>query len=255
MRQHPERPGKTRYGTDQRMAHHAEPASTPKTSVEPPTSGGSPAGKVSWLARVLRFERTFLEKPLNALSRVFLLLAAVAIVASFFFPLWKLHLFAPQYQEGLEMFIYSHKIHGGGINGNDINEINTLNHYIGMKPILAADFVEMQWIPFVFGLLILLLLRATVFGQMGNVVDIFVLFSYFGVFSIGSFYYRLYSYGHDLDPTAPMTIEPFTPLLIGSKQIANFTQHSYPQAGAYLLFLAVFLVLLAGWVSRKECEV
>lgn len=211
-----------------------------------------PAKDGGWISRMLCVERAFLERPLNAWSRLMLLLAAITILASFFFPLWKMHLYAPQYQEGLELFIYSHKIHGGGIDGSDLNEINTLNHYIGMKAIEAADFVEMQWIPFVFGLLVLLLLRALVFGQMGNVVDILTLFSYFGIFSIGSFYYRLYTYGHNLDPKAPMTIEPFTPLLIGSKKIANFVQHSYPQTGAYLLFLAVFLILLAGWFSRKD---
>lgn len=214
------------------------------------TDGGAAAP--TRLRRALRAERRFLDKPLNALSRLMLVLAALGIVASFFFPLWKLHLFAPQYQEGLELYIHSHKIQGGGLDGTHLNEINNLNHYIGMKPIRQADFFEMQWMPFAFGLLVLLMLRAAVFGRMGNVVDVFALFSYFGVFSIGAFYYRLHTYGHDLDPTAPMTIEPFTPLLIGSKQIANFTQHSYPQAAAYLLFLAVFFVILAGWFSRKE---
>jgi len=215
-------------------------------------SEAKPKALISRLKKALRLERQFLQKPLNALSRLCLVLAALAVVGSFFFPLWKLHLFAPQYQEGLELFIYNYKIQGGGLNGNDLNEINNLNHYIGMKPLKQADFFEMQWMPFVFGLLILLLLRAAVFGIMSHVVDIFVLFSYFGVFSIGSFYYRLYTYGHDLDPMAPMTIEPFTPLLIGTRQIANFTQHSYPQMAAYFLFLAVFLVMLSGWFSRNE---
>jgi len=91
-----------------------------------------------------------------------------------------------------------------------------------------------------------------VFGQMGNVVDLFALYAYFGVFSIASFYYRLYTYGHDLDPRAPMRIQPFTPLLIGVKKIANFTEYSFPQAGAYLLIVSVVLILLAGWTSRKE---
>ena len=49
-----------------------------------------------------------------------------------------------------------------------------------------------------------------------------------------------------------MRIKPFTPLLIGVKQIANFRESSFPQAGAYLLFLSVLLILLAGWWSRKE---
>jgi hypothetical protein len=203
-------------------------------------------------AGLLRREFRFLHKPLNFVSRLLLLAAAVAIAASFFFPLWKMHLVAPQYSDGLDLYIYSYKIQGGGLNGQHLVEINNLNHYIGMKPIQQADFLEMRWIPFVFGLIILLILRSIVFGEMSNVVDLFALFSYFGIFSIGSFWYRLYEYGHNLDPMAPMRIEPFTPLLIGVKQIANFRESSFPQAGAYLLFLSVLLILLAGWWSRKE---
>lgn len=201
---------------------------------------------------LLRNQRRFLLRPLNLGSRLLLLTAAVLIGASFFFPLWKMHLFAPQYEEGLSLYIFSYKIEGGGIGGADLAEINNLNHYIGMKSLQKADFVEMQWMPFVFGIIILLLLRAAVFGEMSNGVDVFALFSYFGVFSIASFYYRLYVYGHQLDPMAPMTIEPFTPLLIGSKQIANFVQHSYPQAAAYLLMAAVSCVILSIWFSRHE---
>jgi len=95
-------------------------------------------------------------------------------------------------------------------------------------------------------------LRSIVFGEMSNVVDLFAVYSYFGAFSIGSFWYRLYQYGHNLDPHAPMHIKPFTPRLIGVEQIANFREHSYPQAGAYLLCVSVLLIVLAGWFSRKE---
>ena len=203
-------------------------------------------------AGLLRREFRFLHKPLNFVSRLFLLAAAVAIAASFFFPLWKMHLVAPQYSDGLDLYIYSYKIVGGGLNGQHLVEINNLNHYIGMKPIQQADFLEMRWIPFVFGLIILLILRSIVFGEMSNVVDLFALYTYFGIFSIGSFWYRLYEYGHNLDPMAPMRIQPFTPLLIGVKQIANFRESSFPQTGAYLLLFSVLLIVLAGWWSRKE---
>lgn len=216
---------------------------------ETPTLAGSVRLR---LAGALRSEHRFLLKPLNAVSRLLLLAAAAAIALSFLYPLWRMHLVAPQYAEGLDLFIYSYQIRGGGIGGADLAEINNLNHYIGMKPIEQADFMEMRWMPFVFGLIVLLILRAMVFGQMGNLVDLFALYAYFGVFSIGSFWFRLYTYGHSLDPKAPMTIQPFTPLLIGSKHIANFTQHSYPQAGAWLLCLSVGLIVVAGWLSRKE---
>ena len=180
-------------------------------------------------ANLLRREPRFLAKPLNLASRLLLLAAAVSIASALFFPLWKMHLVAPQYSGGLDLYIYSYKIQGGGLNGQHLVEINNLNHYIGMKAIEQADFLEMRWMPFVFGLIMLMILRAIVFGQMGNLVDLFAVYCYFGTFSIGSFWYRLYQYGHNLDPHAPMRITPFTPLLIGVKQIANFREYSFPQ--------------------------
>jgi len=204
------------------------------------------------LSSLLRREFRFLARPLNLWSRLLLLVAAATIVTSLFYPLWKMHLVAPQYSDGLDLFIYSYKIVGGGLNGQHLVEINNLNHYIGMAPILQADFLEMRWMPFMFGLITLLILRSVVFGQMGNVVDLFIIYCYFGLFSIGSFWYRLYQYGHNLDPRAPMHIKPFTPLLLGSKQIANFRESSYPELGAYLLCVSVLLIVLAGWFSRKE---
>ena len=205
-----------------------------------------------WVANLLRREFKFLHKPLNATSRLLLLVSAATIAVSLFYPLWKMHLVAPQYSDGLDLYIFPYKIHGGGFNGQHLAEINNLNHYIGMKPLQQADFLEMIWMPFVFGFIILMLLRSVVFGVMSNVIDLFAVYSYFGVFSIGSFWYRLYQYGHNLDPHAPVHIQPFTPQLIGVKQIANFREFSYPQLGAYLLCLSVLMILLAGWFSRKE---
>lgn len=203
------------------------------------------------MKRFLRAEYVFLQKPLNVGSRLLLLLSAVIVGGSLYFPLWKVHLEAPQYQEGLEMTIYAYKLEGGN-GGQDLKEINMLNHYIGMKPISAADFTEMQVIPFMLGLFILLALRAAVFGRMGPVVDLFVLAAYFGMFSIGAFYFRLYTYGHNLDPHAPMNVEPFMPVVFGTQQIANFTQSSYPQMGSYFLCIFMVVLLLAIWFSRKE---
>src|SRR5262249_12175900 len=108
------------------------------------------------------------------------------------------------------------------------------------------------WMPFVFGLIILMTLRSVVFGEMSNVVDLFAVYSYFGLFSIGSFWYRLYEYGHNLYPHPPVHIKPFTPMLIAVTAITNFGEYSVPQAGAYLLCVSVLLIVLAVWFSRKE---
>jgi hypothetical protein len=110
----------------------------------------------------------------------------------------------------------------------------------------------MRWVPFALGVFVLLALRSAAIGIMRGVVDLLVLFLYFTAFSFGSFYYRLYTYGHVLDPKAPMTIEPFTPVLIGTQQIANFQQSSYPDTGTIFLTLFPLLIVTAMWLSRKE---
>jgi O-antigen/teichoic acid export membrane protein len=87
---------------------------------------------------------------------------------------------------------------------------------------------------------------------MSNLVDVFVLFVYFGLFSMWSFYHRLYMYGHNLDPTASIKVEPFTPPLLGSKQIANFLVNSYPGLGSYSFFAFAILLLVAILLSAKK---
>ena len=193
----------------------------------------------------------FLNKRLSPLSRWMLILSCLFLIFTFLFPLWHINLVAPQYRQGLDMYIYSHKLVGGN-EGQDIAEINLLNHYIGMAEIHEADFWEMQVIPFALGFFILFGFRAAVFGQMRNVVDHIVLFAYFTLFSLGAFVYRLYSYGHDLDPQAPMNVEPFWPTLIGTKQIANMTQTSMPGVASFLVLAALICMVLALFVSRNE---
>lgn len=199
----------------------------------------------------LKKETRFLYKPLNLRSRICVLLGGAFLLASIFLPLWKIRLVAPQYEEGLDINIYSYRIVGGN-NGQDLKEINTLNHYIGMKPLQESDFVEMKLVPFCLGLFFILTLRAAVLGYMGALIDLLVLFVYFGLFSMGAFYYRLYTYGHNLDPRAPMQIEPFMPVLLGKNQIANFVQWSYPLSGSWLLLLFPLFILAAIWFSKEE---
>jgi hypothetical protein len=86
-------------------------------------------------------------------------------------------------------------------------------------------------------------------------VDLTMLFSYFGLFSLGSFYYRLYWYGHHLDPEAPIKVPPFTPPLLGHHRLANFDVYSYPGIGSYLF--AVFgtglvVLLFLDWRARRR---
>lgn len=191
-----------------------------------------------------RFQRN-LTRPLVWPSRIVLALLVLPLALSFTAPLWKIHMVAPQYPKGLDLEIYSHTVDG------DIQEVNTLNHYIGMARIDRASLSDLDWIPFGIGAILLLTLRVAVLGDNRALVDLTAMFLYFSVFSMGRFVYRLYVFGHNLDPHAPFTVEPFTPAILGSKQIANFTTTSLPQAGT--LFIGVFalgLFAVLAWNLR-----
>src|SRR5688572_4877029 len=195
----------------------------------------------------------FLDRPLGVPARLLVLAAVVALLVGGMLPLWRIRLVAPQYAEGLSLDMYAYLIVAGNA-GQDLAEINTLNHYIGMKPIVQADFLEMKLLPFAIGVFALLGLRAAAIGRVMSVVDLAVTFAYFGAFSLGSFAYRLYTYGHQLDPRAPMKIEPFMPVVVGSQHIANFVQTSLPLAGTVCMGVFFLGLLAALWTSAREAR-
>lgn len=189
----------------------------------------------------------FLDRPLFGWSRIVLALLVIPLILSFREPLWKISMRAPQYPDGLWMEIYMHKIEGGN-NGQHITEINTLNHYIGMHKIDRAELSDLDWIPFAVGLLVVLALRCAAIGNVRALVDLAVLTGYISVFAFGRFIYKLYVFGHNLDPAAPLKIDPFTPAIFGEKQIANFTTRSMPQLGSVLVgVFATGVLVLLGW--------
>lgn len=195
----------------------------------------------------LRKFYAFLDQPLLPRARVVLALLVVPLLLTFTAPLWRIDLSAPQYPEGLFMDIWSFKLEGGG-DGQHIQEINTLNHYIGMRPIDRAALSDLDWLPFAVGGLALLALRVAALGNVRSLLDLSVLTAYVSLFGLGRFAYKLYVFGHELSPSAPVKVEPFMPALLGTKQIANFTTASYPLLGSlYLGLFATGVVALTAW--------
>jgi hypothetical protein len=193
----------------------------------------------------------FLETPLDLGPRVLVLLAALLVLPCYLFPLYDMTMFAPQYPQGLRLHIYSYKLEGGH-GGQDVKEINVLNHYIGMKDLEAADFTEFKWIPFVVGAFGLLFLRTAVVGKIAHLLDVLVLYLYFGLFSLWSFAYTMHWYGHHLSPTASVKIDPFTPPLLGYKKLANFEVYSYPALGSYALAGVALLLVVAFYLAWRQ---
>jgi hypothetical protein len=199
------------------------------------------------------FARTnrFLATPLDLSPRLMLVAAALLLATIYLFPLWNLTMFAPQYPEGLRLDIYSYKLEGGN-NGQDIKEINVLNHYIGMRDLVEEDFTEFKWMPFVVGAIALLILRAAAHGHMADLIDVLVLFGYFSAFSLWSFGYKLWTYGHTLAPSAAVKVDPFMPPMFGYKQLANFEVYSYPALASYALGASMLLLLAALFVGWRQ---
>lgn len=194
-----------------------------------------------------------LDRPVQTPPRLLLVAATLLLGAVYLFPLWTMTMFAPQYPEGLRLRIYSYMLDGGN-RGQDIKEINVLNHYIGMRDLTAEDFTEFQWIPFVVGVLGLLFLRAAVHGKVSHLVDVTVLFVYFSLFSMWSFGYKLYQYGHNLAPTAAVTVDPFMPPMFGYKQLANFEVYSYPGPASYGLGAVLLLLVVAVFLALRDAR-
>lgn len=183
----------------------------------------------------------FLDAPLRGGARLLLVALVVPLLLSFLFPLWQISMKAPQYPSGLYMDIYAHRVTGGN-DGHDIEEINTLNHYIGMAKITREELRDLDWMPFGIIAMAMLALRAALLGNIRTMIDLSMIALYVSGVAFARFVYMLWQFGHQLDPKAPVKIEPFMPVLLGSKQIANFHTHSMPQLGS------VFLMMFTGGI-------
>ena len=182
-----------------------------------------------------------LNTPLSLRNRFIVFTAGVLLIPVLLVPLWKLNFISQQYPEGLELFIYPNTMTGGN-DGNDLTEINVLNHYIGMAELHTENFKEFQWLPLVIGILCLITIRGALLGSVKSLVDILGFTVCFSIFGLWRFWYMLNSYGHNLDPKAAINVEPFTPPVFGLKMVGQFSVTSYPAIGA--LFFGLFFVLV-----------
>ena len=168
-----------------------------------------------------------------------LLVAALLSAAAIVLPLWGMTLVSTQYPEGLRLVVYPSYIRG------DVSEINALNHYIGMTPISDDFFGELRLLPASLALIAVACGAAAFVRHVW--MDLLPLGLMTGLAGFGawSMHHRLYQFGHDLDPTAPIRITPFTPPMLGTNQIAQFATYAYFSWGTFLMLAAgVFVVLV-----------
>jgi copper chaperone NosL len=176
-----------------------------------------------------------------------LLAAAALLAAATLLPLWGMILVSTQYPDGLRMVVYSTRIVG------DLGEINALNHYIGMTPITDRFFLELRFLqPALLALAGLAALAALV--RERRWVAWLPLAGMVGLAAggLGIMRYRLWQFGHQLDETAAITIDPFTPPMVGLNQIAQFASYSYFSWGFFLPLVAGLLVALVIIADRRR---
>jgi copper chaperone NosL len=177
---------------------------------------------------------------ISTLSKGVLLLVMVLLVSSIFVPMWRIELSAPQYPEGLVLKLHADKIAG------DVDIINGLNHYIGMKTLHKEDFVEFTVLPYIFVFFGVFALVTAIIAKKNILYVLFVSVVLFGVLAAVDFYRWNYEYGHNLDPNAAIQVPgmSYQPPLIGYKQLLNFGAYSIPDIGGWLLISSGFLLFI-----------
>lgn len=186
-------------------------------------------------------------------ARWMVLAAAVLMATAYVFPLWRVDLIAPQYPEGLGMFIRVNGVEG--LKPNDLNSINNLNHYIGMKAIEPDAIPELRFMPWILGALIAGGLGVAAAGKRRPLNVWGVALGLVLVVGLADFYRWGYDYGHDLDEEIAIIKIPgmtYQPPLIGSKKLLNFRATSWPSTGGIALTLAAGLVAAAMFDSRRR---
>lgn len=182
-----------------------------------------------------------MSQKISRSSSLLLVLASVCLAVSLYVPIWQIDLDAPQYPEGLKLEIWAHKIAG------DVEIINGLNHYIGMKTLHSDDFPEFTILPYLIGTFVLAFLLVAIVRSKKALVAALAAFVLFGIVAMADFWYWEYDYGHTLDPNAAIKVPgmSYQPPLIGFKQLLNFGAFSVPATGGWLFIAAGLLVVAA----------
>jgi copper chaperone NosL len=190
-------------------------------------------------------------KKMSNVSRILLALGALALGIMIFVPVWSIYLIAPQYPEGLSMQIWLNKITG------QVEIINGLNHYIGMKHIKAEMFPEFSYLVYILGFYIVLGLVIAITGSRRLLFAYLILSVIGGIAALVDFYLWGYDYGHDLDPAAAIQVPglSYQPPLIGHKKLLNFDSYSYPDIGGWVAVAVTglfFIIWFIEWRKYKK---
>lgn len=186
------------------------------------------------------------EKKRFIVPTIIMLAAAITLFISIFFPYWKITLFAPQYPGGLEASMYVNRLTG------DIDEIDGLNHYIGMKPLGEAAVLERTLSVFII-IGLALLIVGTIFVHSPFALFLAIPAIIYPVFFLADLYFWMRNFGTNLDQNAPLknAVQPFVPPLLGEGKIAQFSTVASWEVGLYMSMAASVLIIIGLYFHRR----
>jgi copper chaperone NosL len=187
---------------------------------------------------------------LSVSSRIITVVCGLSLIVVLFVPLWQIELAAPQYPEGLVLKMYPNKL------GGNVDVINGLNHYIGMKTLHANNFIEFTVLPYIIGFFAVFCFFVAIINKRKWLLALLISFFLFGVISMVDFYRWNYNYGHDLDPNAAIQVPgmSYQPPILGYKQLLNFGAYSIPDWGGWIFIGVGLLLSVALFLHFKKNE-
>ncbi len=187
---------------------------------------------------------------MSRMSRWVLGVAVLLLGTAYVLPLWQIGLKAPQYPEGLGMYIWVDQITGQ--KPHDLKNINGLNHYIGMKEIVPESIPELRLMP----------------KHPGRPDGAWASGPRFGVAGRPSTPGRpSFSWGRwrgwptsgngrtttgttwTRPPRSSIPGMSYQPPLLGTKKLLNFFATSFPASGGWIAFV---VLATAVWLSVRE---
>ncbi len=164
-------------------------------------------------------------------------------------PIWYVALEAPNYPKesfpnGIPVYY-----HFDGFSG-DVHEMNTINHFIGMDPMKRGAPYLRAIAPYALVFVALIFVYFILYNS--KVLNLLMLIPVLlPLIFIGFYSYWLYWFGHHMHDWGAFKIKPFMPTVFGDGKVAQFTTHSYPTTGFWVL-VAISVLSLLAIVSRKK---
>jgi hypothetical protein len=176
------------------------------------------------------------------------------MLLAYLLPLWHIGLKAPQYPEGLGLYIWANRITGE--KPQDLSSINGLNHYIGMKPIEPESIPELEYMPIAIGVLALSGILVALLSRRRVFYAWTVVFTLGALAGLADFWRWGYDYGHNLNPHAAIQVpgQSYQPPLVGTKQLLNFQATSWPALGGWIVILALVLAVGACFLEWRAAR-